>query len=211
VVGPAFANRLSKSRPVARRFGDGRAGGGGIGRRSIIAPFGSWSRSARLSVGEFEELVEESDDEFHGFADYTAEELLEQARANAQAAIMATALFLHRKGIPLSEWAAALGETFSLAWDAPRPWEAGEFLDAMLTNLRALGADVVSSDLGIDRAEAVTTGFPDLALCELFGIDPALVVAFNDSAAKLAADRGLTWTWTRERDRVRYTVRQNET
>jgi hypothetical protein len=166
------------------------------------------ARSAGARVSEYEESGEEPEDDLHGFADYTTEELLEQAQANAQAAIMATALFLHQQGIALSEWATALGETFSLAWDAPRPWEAGEFLDAMLTNLRALGADVVASEFGIDRAEAVTTGFPDLALCELFGIDPALVLAFNDSAGKLAADRGLTWEWTREGDSVRYTIRR---
>jgi hypothetical protein len=94
-----------------------------------------------------------------------------------------------------------------LAWDAERGWEAGEFMDAMLTNLRALGATVVSAELGIDRAEAVTTGFPDPALSELFSIDPALSAKFNDAARVLAEKAGLTWEWRRERNRTRYITR----
>jgi hypothetical protein len=145
-------------------------------------------------------------DETHGFAEYTAEELLEQAQLNAQATIMGTALFLHRKGISLDEWAQSLGTTFALAWSDARAWEAGEFMDAILTNLRALGATVVSAQLGIDRAEAVTTGFPDPELSELFSIDPALTVRFNDATRVLAEKVGLTWEWKRERNRVRHTV-----
>ena len=47
----------------------------------------------------------------------------------------------------------------ALAWDDTRAWEAGEFLDAILTNLRSLGATVLSAQLGVDHAEATTIGF----------------------------------------------------
>ena len=159
-----------------------------------------------------ETTVDEGSDEqeeHHGYAEYTAEELLEQAQLDAQATIMATALFLHQKGISLDEWTSFLGKTFALAWNDSDSWEAGEFMDAMLTNQRALGATVVSAQLGIDHAEAVTTGFPDPELSELFSIDPALTVRYNDAAKALAAKVGLTWEWKRERNRIRYTVRQN--
>jgi hypothetical protein len=151
------------------------------------------------------------DEGAHGFADYTAEELLELAQSNAQATILATALFLHQQGISLDDWTAAMGKTFALAWNDSHPWEAGEFLDAMLTNLRSLGATVISSQLGIDRAEAVTAGFPDPALCELFSIDPALAVRYNDAARAIAAKVGLVWEWKRHRNRVHYLVRQSGT
>ncbi len=49
----------------------------------------------------------------HGHADYTDAELLEQARNNAQALVLATIAFLETRGIPPAEWAAAIGETFS--------------------------------------------------------------------------------------------------
>ncbi|MGH2617346.1 MAG: hypothetical protein ACRDJC_19105 [Thermomicrobiales bacterium] len=129
----------------------------------------------------------------HGHADYTDAELLEQAWGNAQALILATMAFLEARGIPPAEWAAAIGETFSRAWGDPRPWDAGEFLDAMLTNLRALGAEVAQTELGVDRAEATTSGFPDAELCALFGIEPSRAAVMHDAAAAIAAPRGLDW------------------
>lgn len=155
-----------------------------------------------------QERVDDADTEQYGYADYTAEELLEQAQSNAQATIMATALFIHQKGISLEEWATALGSTFALAWDDTRSWEAGEFLDAILTNLRSLGATVLSAQLGVDHAEATTIGFPSMDLCVLFSIDPALVARFNEATRVLATKVGLTWEWRRSRDRMYYTVRR---
>jgi hypothetical protein len=155
-----------------------------------------------------DETTTEESAEQQGYADYTADELLEQAQSNAQATILATALFLHQKGISLDEWAAAMGKTFALAWNDSQSWEAGEFLDAMLTNLRSLGATVISAQLGIDRAEAIVSGFPDLDLCEFFSIDPALAVRYNDAAREIAAKVGLAWEWRRQRDRLFLVVRQ---
>jgi hypothetical protein len=131
----------------------------------------------------------------HGHAEYSDAELLEQARGNAQALILATVAFLEARGIPPVEWADAIGETFSQGWGDLRPWDAGEFLDAMLTNLRALGAEVISVELGVDRAEAATTGFPDPELCKTFGIAPERVAVFHEAAGRIAAPRGLRWSW----------------
>ena len=158
--------------------------------------------------GAANQEVEESDGEPHGYADYTAEELLEQAQSNFQATIMATALFLHQKHISLDEWGAFLGKTFALAWDDGRPWEAGEFMDSVLTNFRALGAEVVKADLGIDRAEATTIGFPDTRLSEFFCIDPALSVRYVEAIKAIGAKVGFSLEWMRMRDRVQFTVTQ---
>ena len=138
----------------------------------------------------------------HGHAEYTDAELLEQARGNAQALILATMAFLQERGISPQEWAAAIGETFARGWGDPRPWDAGEFLDAMLTNLRALGASVKAVELGVDRATATTTGFPDPELCSLFAVDPSRVAVFHDAAGPIAAARGLRWTWQAAPDGV---------
>jgi hypothetical protein len=142
----------------------------------------------------------------HGHAEYSDAELLEQARSNAQALILATVVFLEERGVPPAEWAAAIGATFARGWGEPRPWDAGEFLDAMLTNLRALGAEVKVAELGVDRAEATTTGFPDRELCALFAVDPAHAAVFHDAAASIAAPRGLHWTWQMEADGVTHFV-----
>ena len=138
----------------------------------------------------------------HGHAEYSDAELLEQARNNAQALILATVAFLEERGVPPTEWAAAIGETFARGWGDPRPWDAGEFLDAMLTNLRALGAEEKEAQLGVDHAEATTTGFPDRELCALFGVDPLHAAVFHNAATAIAAPRSLRWTWQMGADGV---------
>ena len=72
----------------------------------------------------------------------------------------------------------------------------------MLTNLRALGAEVKQAQLGVDRAEATTSGFPDLELCALFGVDPSHAAVFYAAAAAIATARGLRWTWQLENDGI---------
>ena len=121
--------------------------------------------------------------------------MLEQAAGNAQALILGTIAFLQARGIAPREWAESLGETFSQAWGTPRPWDAGELLDAMLTNLRSLGAVVDDVQLDVDRAEAVIDGFPDPELCQAFGVEPAAAADFHAAAGVIAAQRGLRWSW----------------
>ena len=136
----------------------------------------------------------------HGHRDYTYSELLEQAQRNAQALILATISFVEARGIPPGEWAEAVGRSLSRGWGEPRPWDAGEFLDAMLTNLRALGAEVIDASLTVERATATTAGFPDRELCEVLGVDPASADVMFDAIVAIAAPRGIDWTWQRGAD-----------
>ncbi len=129
------------------------------------------------------------------YADYTGDELLEQAQGNAQAALIATVAFLRSRAISVDDWTGALGASFALEWGEPEPWAPDEFLDAMLTNYRSLGATVARADLGRVRAEAEITGFPDPEQCEHFGVPVAEVARFHDTAAAIATARGLRWTW----------------
>ena len=147
------------------------------------------------------------------YADYTTEDLLELAQANAQATLIATVAFLQERGVPLADWTAALGRRYDVAWDEPEPWDADEFLDAVLVNLRSLGALVVSADLSVDRAEAITTGFPDPDACDRFGADLPTVIRFHDATAPIAAARGLRWSWALEdpaEARTRFVVVRDE-
>lgn len=146
----------------------------------------------------------------HGHDAYAVEELLEQAQANAQAMVIATVKFLQASEVPLEAWTEAIGCVFAQGWDEPRPWDAGEFLDAMLTNYRALGAAVTSVALGPERAEAVTVGFPDPDLCAVFGVEPALAARFNDAPAPIARDRALIWSWQLDGEQTRYVVARGE-
>jgi hypothetical protein len=146
-----------------------------------------------------DDLDDESDEE-------TTETLLEQSQQNAQAMILATISLLDDLGVLPEAWADGLGERFSPAWGDEEPWEAGEFLDAMLSNYRALGATVVDSALGETHATATIAGFPDEELCQVFMVDPADAHVFHRLAAEIARRRDLAWTWTVAEDEVTFTV-----
>ena len=124
----------------------------------------------------------------------TTETLLEQSQQNAQAMILATISLLDDLGVLPEAWADGLGERFSAAWGDEEPWEAGEFLDAMLSNYRSLGATVIDSDFGDQRATATISGFPDEELCQVFMVDPADAHVFHRVAAEIARRRDLVWT-----------------
>ncbi len=139
-----------------------------------------------------------------------AAELLEQAQLNAQAMIFATAAYLQQTRHSLDEWARSLGESFARAWDdGGEEWEAGEFLEAMIVNFRALGATVLDSELGPDMAWVTMEGFPSEELAEALGIDVSLADRFNDTVNPIAGARGLTWRWEREGATTRYEVNRS--
>lgn len=129
------------------------------------------------------------------FDDFTVEELLEQAQSNAQGTFIATASYLQARGLPVDEWAEGVGQIFVGGWDTSRAWDAAEFMDAMLTNFRAVGAEVIQTRLAPDRSEATISGWPDPDLCAVFGVDPNLAARFHGVATPIAAALGLDWEW----------------
>lgn len=132
----------------------------------------------------------------------STEELLDLARANAQAVIIATTGYLVQTGLPLDGWSAYLGSVFANSWDDSMAGDPEAFLAAVLTNYKALGANVVSTTFENGRAEAVITGFPDEALCEELDSDCSLVLAYHDLGAVVAERLGLTWWWGTDEGRT---------
>jgi len=127
--------------------------------------------------------------------DQSVEELLDLARANAQALIIATTGYLTQAGIPLEGWSTYLGQVFANSWDDSMASDPKAFLDAVLTNYKAIGAQVHSTKSEPGRAEAVISGFPNAELCEELNADCTLAEAYNDAAAHVAERLGLTWWW----------------
>ena len=144
--------------------------------------------------------------ENESFLDESTEDLLEQSQQNAQALILGTISLLDDLGVVPEAWADGLGERFAAAWSDEEPWEPVEFLDAMLTNYRSLGASVEETGLEGDAVSAVISGFPDEELCEVFGIDPKDAHIYHRVAAEIALRRNLTWTWTVDDDLTTFTV-----
>lgn len=125
----------------------------------------------------------------------SVEELLDLARANAQALIIATTGYLAQAGIPLEGWSEYLGTVFANSWDVSMAGDPQAFLEAALTNYQALGANVLSKSFEDGRAEAVISGFPNEDLCAELDADCALAEAYNDLGAVVAERLGLTWWW----------------
>ncbi|MCC6705562.1 MAG: hypothetical protein IT334_11835 [Thermomicrobiales bacterium] len=149
--------------------------------------------------------MEESPDT--SYLDETTETLLEQSQQNAQGLILATISVLDDLGLLPEAWADAVAERFSVAWGMEEPWEPAEFLDAMLTNYRALGAVVDELDAEGASVSAVVSGFPDDELLELFGVTAEDAATFHRVAAAIARPRGLDWRWELLGDgQTRFTV-----
>jgi hypothetical protein len=138
----------------------------------------------------------------HGHAEYTVEELLEQSQGNAASLLLATLSVLAERGITVDAWAAGVARVFARSWERDEPWSAAEFLDALLTNLRSLGATVAAVDLGAPEPSATIRDYPDDDLADALGVDVAFGEAMFHAGAHLADRLGLDLHWQREDDRV---------
>jgi hypothetical protein len=135
-------------------------------------------------------------EEQSSYLDETTESLLEQSQQNAQALILSTIAVLDDLGILPEAWAEGIGERFSEAWGDDGFWEPSEFLDAMITNYRALGATVENVEFSEDLATANIFGFPDDELADVFAISAESAAVFHRVGAEIAKRRGLLWEWT---------------
>lgn len=107
----------------------------------------------------------------HGSAEYTEEDLFEQSAFNAQALFLGTVQTLGADDDGLDRWRSGMAEVFARGWDLTRSWRAAEILDALLTNYRAFGADIIAADLAAEPPSATIAGLPDLELTESLGLD----------------------------------------
>lgn len=134
----------------------------------------------------------------HGHDAYSDEELLEQSQFNAQALLMASVAALGNGEEAVERWAKGVAEVFARGWDTDRDWEPAEVLDALLTNYRSFGANVIEADLTGAPATATIADLPDLELAESLGVQDEHADAIFRIGAHLAAALGRTLSWTRD-------------
>ncbi len=142
---------------------------------------------------EVNRLIDEIE---HGAGDYTDEELLEQSAFNAQALFLGTVQTLGRVDGGLDLWRAGIADVFARGWDLTRTWRAAEILDALLTNYRAFGADIIEVDLSAHPPTALIAGLPDLELSESLGLDPAGIGELFEVGGLIVQRLGGTLAWT---------------
>jgi hypothetical protein len=99
---------------------------------------------------------------------------------------------------------------FANSWDDSMTGDPRAFLDAVLTNYKAIGAQVHSTKTENGRAEAVISGFPNEELCGELDADCSLAEAYNDAAAHVAERLGLTWWWGSSGDMTTLVVTSGE-
>jgi hypothetical protein len=133
----------------------------------------------------------------HGHDDYTDEELLEQSQFNAQALLMASTAALGDDEA-VAQWARGVATVFVRGWDTDRVWEPAEVLDALLTNYRSFGANVIDVDLDATPATAIVADLPDLELAESLGTEDRHADAIFRIGEHLVASLGRTLTWARD-------------
>jgi hypothetical protein len=107
----------------------------------------------------------------HGHDAYTDEELLEQSQFNAQALLLASVVALGGDRATVDAWSRGVADVFIRGWDQDRTWQASEILDALLTNYRSFGAQVIDVDLQMVPPVALIADLPDLELASDLGVD----------------------------------------
>jgi hypothetical protein len=133
----------------------------------------------------------------HGHDSYTDEELLELSQFNAQALLMASVAALHGDDEVIDSWAKGVAEVFVRSWDTEREWEPAEVLDALLTNYRSFGAQVIEVDLTGEPTTAIVADLPDLELAESLGVTDQHADAIFQVGTHLARSLGRTLVWSR--------------
>lgn len=134
----------------------------------------------------------------HGYDAYTDEELLEQSQFNAQALLLASSHALGDDPAAREAWTQRVAEIFLRTWDRERAWGAPELLDALLTNYRSFGAQVITANLVTTPATATIAELPDVGLVAAMGLQDSDADAIFMIGARLASALGHELSWKRE-------------
>jgi hypothetical protein len=129
---------------------------------------------------------------------FTTDDELELLRGSSLAIVVATIKFLGERNIPLGDWTTFLGSAFVGGWDTSEPWSPEEFIDAVLLNLGAFGAESTIAEYDDTSARARIENFPDLARLDGMGLENVRADVLFDLFAGVATACGLIWTWTRD-------------
>ena len=116
--------------------------------------------------------------------------------------MLATIRFLQERGVDLTDWTRSLSESFARGWDTQEPWAPEEFIDAVLLNLQAFGAESPMSEYTDTVARARITEFPDYERVAGMGLESVPGDVLFDLFGSVADACGLSWTWQREGEGV---------
>jgi hypothetical protein len=134
--------------------------------------------------------------------EFTNEEVLQQAKANAQALSLVTTGYFKEKGLPVDEFWSFVGEKFTLGWDPLKGKGARVAMRTFALNMVSVGGTLESLSGDEARAEAVISGWPSPDLLQAFGGSQSDVDRMYAVFGPIAELLGLQYEWRRQGDRV---------
>ncbi len=134
--------------------------------------------------------------------EFTKDEVLEQAEANAQALSLVAIGYLKEKGLPLDEFWGFVGEKFTLGWDWLRGKGARAAMRLFALNMVSVGGRLESLSGDEARAEAIIADWPSPGLVQAFGINWGDVDRMFAIFKPIADLLELGYEWRRQGDRV---------
>jgi hypothetical protein len=134
--------------------------------------------------------------------EFTMEEVLQQAMANAQALALVAVGYAKEKGLSLDEFWSFVGEKFTLGWDVLRGKGARAAMRVFALNMVSVGGTLESLSGDEARAEAIIANWPSPDLLQAFGGSQGDVDLMYAVFQPIADVLGLKYEWRRQGDRV---------
>lgn len=138
--------------------------------------------------------------------DFSADELYQHAQGNANAFMLVTMAYLKRTGGSIASWTNFAGEQVAPGWRDAADADASQLARIWALNFASVGGAVESLDGDAHQATAAVSNWPsDVDLRDMNltreDIDP-----FFDIGKVIMSSVNATMTWTREGNRVTFTI-----
>jgi hypothetical protein len=134
--------------------------------------------------------------------EFTTDEVLQQAKMNAQALFLVAIGYMKEKGLSLDEFWSFLGEKFTLGWDSLKGKGARVGMRMFALNMVSVGGTLESLEGDEARAEAIIADWPSPDLMQAFGGSEGDVDRMYAVFQPIADILGLKYEWRRQGDRV---------
>ncbi len=137
--------------------------------------------------------------------EFTTEELLSQAQANATAFALATIAYLKGHGLAVDEYVAFFGRRFAAGWEELRAQPVAAVARAAALNAVSVGGTLRLLSGDEARAEVLIAGWPQEEISSALGLSPSDSEVMWDSFEPIMEHLGIRYAWRREDEVVRMT------
>ena len=134
--------------------------------------------------------------------EFTRDEVLEQAKANAQALALVAMGYIKEKALSFDDFWSFVGEKFTLGCDVLKGKGARAAMRMFALNMVSVGGTLESLSGDEARAEAIIADWPSPDLLQAFGVSQGDVDRMYAVFEPIAEFLGLKYEWCRQGERV---------